>query len=224
MSRAIKIAAVAAFLLFIGGGVVWYTMHVEKPQDLEVQILHAGLGAPVKVYAAALDDDADPNSFISDKYLAATVEQSTTLTLKKGKYVVVSSASSDYNSQTSTVTLAEQPEKVVIDPQYNTKKLGDLLNENLATIKQVITQKLSPSIASYEIRPGKLYENGEWYATTVIPKLSEEERRLNYTDTYRIVLRKANSTWVVATLPELTLSHLVYPDIPKDILVDVNKQ
>lgn len=224
MNRFVRNLVIGFFVLLLVGGVVWFVSGREKPQDLQITFTSGVIGAPVKIYSVAADDDVDSSAFITPKNLVKEVGQNTTVSLKRGKYVVVSQTGTDYEVQKSTVTLGDKPEKVVINPGYTEQKLNAILNQEAGNTRQVITAALSPSISGFKILPGKMYEKGEWYATTIVPNLSAEELRLSYTDTYRVVLHKTNGSWKLATLPELTLSSLTYPDIPKHILADVNKQ
>lgn len=110
--------------------------------------------------------------------------------------------------------------KVSINPYYSDGKLKDLLANEQSQIQQALKEKYPSTIGQYQIQAGKLYRWGEWYGTTL--KYTGPDQ-LN-TDTLRVVLKKENNTWKVATdPPDITLSKYVYPGVPEDILRDINK-
>lgn len=105
-----------------------------------------------------------------------------------------------------------------INPYYSKKNLGSILDKNIETIQGVLKNKYK-NIYLYTLERGRLYHWGEWYATT----LKYVGNDIDNSDTLRVVLHKEDNTWKVKTdPPSISLSKYIYPNIPHDILSDVN--
>lgn len=143
--------------------------------------------------------------------------------LKKGDYTIEFSGSG-YELTSVNVTLGETAETVTIAPRYTAEKLRRILDKEKSEIHNQIMQQIPETRDKYVIESGKLYMQGQWYGAKIHKKQTPEEERLNYTDTFRIILKKENQKWTLITKPpELVLSKVKYPGIPREVLVDVNK-
>jgi hypothetical protein len=161
------------------------------------------------------------SDFKAPKYLVRETTSSTTFKLKKGEYLVSSSGNNDYVEQDEEVHL-DQPQQAKVDPQYTATKLASQLKQEASAINQAIAGAV-PGVANYTVAGGKLYQRGEWYGTVLTVKQTAEQARTSYTDIYRLVAQKQNGTWKVVATPDLNLSIVTYPSIPRAVLVDVNK-
>ena len=222
MNRLIKLAIIPIILVVVFVG---WIMHSRSFQKLTISFADQNANMSVKIYRLpTADDDANPESFMKDEYLAHELDKDGSIKLKKGKYLISSVANADYAPQISTVDLNDQPQSVIINPGYTSTKLAVLLQTESPILRQLITSQF-PATSQYDIGQGKLYERGDWYGTTLRPKQTEEQSRVNYIDVYRLVAHKENGQWkIVTSPPRLVISRLDYPEIPRDILIEVNKQ
>lgn len=148
---------------------------------------------------------------------------STDQKIKKGSYIVVFSGNG-YQTQEIKINIDAQPEKVTINPGYSKGKLRELLTIERKAIIPTIEAAFPITKSNYEIEEGSLYKLGQWYGTNIHIKQSAEEERENYIDRYKIILKNDTGKWKVVTIPpEIILSSKKYPNIPRDILVDLNK-
>ena len=106
-----------------------------------------------------------------------------------------------------------------IDPDYSSFYLAGIRDDEVEAINQVIETRYAKIANDYIIHPGKLYKQGQWYATILTNRKSNNDTPL---DEYRIVLQKQNNQWVIITTPEISLSVLTFPEVPRDILSDIN--
>lgn len=219
-----KIIIWLALILAAAGLAILATNYYRSFQRLQVSFAVPAAGLKASIYRLPVqDDDADFQAFIHKDYLVGETNQDTNLKLKEGKYLVVTSGNQDYAAQTEAVSLIDGPKTVTINPAYTTDKLAELLGRERDALRQTITTAFPIVTSGYEIGGGKLYEHGDWYGTTLRLSQTEEQKRLGYADTYRLVAHKENGLWVVKTKPpQLVLSRLSYPDIPVAILKDVN--
>lgn len=150
---------------------------------------------------------------------------SETLQISKGRYILVTSESKDFAKQTSQFTLGDTPEKIIIYPLYSSNKLTSLLPTEKGAITTLLNSSFPGVIGEYDVDVGRLYEHGDWYGTTLRLRLTDEQRRLSYIDIYRIVAQRVSGEWrLVTTQPELIVNIKDYPQIPRDVLVDLNRQ
>ena len=88
------------------------------------------------------------------------------------------------------------------------------------TITGVILAAYPKIATDYIINPGQLFEEGQWYGTTLTYKGGDTMSR----DTLRILMQKKQGVWSLRTTPpEPLLSAKKYPDVPKKILQTINK-
>lgn len=159
----------------------------------------------------------------SKEVVASSISPGETIKIKKGSYRVRFTGNS-YREEVIEVTLDSKPETITITPSYTSKKLSETLHSERSAIREAIDKKFPGATQSYTIEPGKLYMLGEWYGTKLYVKQSPEQARTNYVDIFRLVLKKEGSTWrVITDPPQLILSSVVHPEIPREVLVDVNK-
>lgn len=126
--------------------------------------------------------------------------------------------------------VASQPAAPQNSPQTNdqqakpttlsSQQLATLLPAETLAINQAISLALPRLTDAYVISTGKLYAEGQWYGTTLMYKGSDEANR----DTLRLLLQKKDGAWVVRTLPpQPLLNKHDLPDVPKNILQDINQ-
>lgn len=143
--------------------------------------------------------------------------------LKKGKYILQYDAKDNYLDYFVTVDLSSRRQAVNLSPDYSDEYLDKLLDGELSNIKMSIETKYPKVKKLYAVQRGKLYKKGDWYGTTLVYKGNATGANLFKTDTLRVILKKENNQWVVKTdPPSILLSKYVYPDIPIDILRNVN--
>lgn len=157
-----------------------------------------------------------------------TVSQTTTIakishsgesiSIKKGVYTVLYKGENGYSDGSVDINLGNTPKTLGLDPTYSDSKLNSLLDGEFGEIKNVLSKKYT-NLDLYLVQRGKLYDKGQWYGTTLKYIGSD----VFNSDTLRVVLHKENGLWKIITdPPNITISKLLYPDIPKDILSDLN--
>lgn len=104
-------------------------------------------------------------------------------------------------------------------PSLSKSELNTQLTTELPTITQALLTAY-PAISSlYTINRGALYDQGQWYGTTLIYQGADTDNR----DTLRLLMQKKGGTWHLRSLPpRLILSASDFPDVPKTILQSVN--
>jgi hypothetical protein len=141
--------------------------------------------------------------------------------LRKGFYrYILSKQKPDYIDKTSDIKLDK--DKVVIkagDFSFTEEKLKSMLLNEESTINELIKQSYPIPMSSYTVQQPKLYYTGQWYGALLVPPNTDEQ------DTYRIVLKKDNGKWLIVTKPpDILLAKPVFPDVPFNILSDLNNK
>lgn len=98
--------------------------------------------------------------------------------------------------------------------------LNKLLLSERSTIMGVLKAKYPNIDTQYVIAEGKLYDKGEWYGTTLTYKAKDTMNR----DTLRVLMQKKQGIWTLRTTPpQILLSTVEFPDVPKSILKAINE-
>jgi len=159
------------------------------------------------------------NSADKDKKTISTISSSTTLSLKDGEYCSVTSDNA-YDTAPSCFTVQGKEVSVTINPNYSESRLTALLPSEISAINNVITTKYAGIIKQYTVGSGKLYGQGQWYGTTLAQIVGPSDRP----DIYRVLLQKSNDAWKIVAYPQISLSKYDYPQVPYNILKDINEQ
>jgi len=171
----------------------------------------------VNIYASA-DDHDDPTQYTGQSL--KTIKGSTTFKMKKGSYVIVTEKNDSYKQIILPLYLEDSHAHIDIKPQYSDEKLQLMLVQELPAITEAIRKTYQDISSYYTQEPGWLYEKGEWYATK-LKYVGQGDIFKN--DTLRIILHKESGVWKVITLPpDIVISHVLYPQIPREILIDIN--
>lgn len=105
-------------------------------------------------------------------------------------------------------------------PKPSADQLVKMRDTELPTIKSVLAAAYPLIATDYTINKGALFDDGQWYGTT----LSYHGKDTMNRDTLRVLMRKKEGSWVVLTKPPLPiLSAETFPDVPKDILKAINQ-
>jgi hypothetical protein len=211
-----RILAIILLVLAIIAGVVLTIMSLfGNKQKLTIEISEQTPNVAVSVFAEEKQDGG----------AVLTTSTNEEAKLKKGVYVV-QGRGDGYQEQSVTVDLSEGPQSVFIEPSYSKEKLDTMLEEEQAAINKALFSK-TPELKSkkWRIYPGKLYKQGQWYGTVTTKQATDEQRRLSYYDVYRVALQKKDQKWqVINEYPKLLLTSPAYPNVPHDVLVDINSR
>lgn len=116
------------------------------------------------------------------------------------------------------ITVDNNHTAFTINPYYSDKHLAKLLANEVGVIQEHIREAY-PISTQYVIDTGRLYQFGEWYATSITPPVTET----NLTpDSHYIILHKTNNTWKIVGKPSLYFKYENHREIPHDIIRDVN--
>lgn len=148
----------------------------------------------------------------------AQIDGNKTMSLSNGTYCAKSN-NADFSSTPDCVVVNGEDMVLKYKPDYSESKLDKLLETERLATQDVINSRYAPIIASYNTSAGRLFKRGEWYATILTEITSSGE----IGEEYRVVLKKENGNWVVTAYPQIFLSSAEYPNIPFEILSDVNK-
>ncbi len=130
--------------------------------------------------------------------------------LPSGENIATDAIQIDVNKNSTSFT---------VRPDYSDTYLNELLDKDMSAIHRVITASY-PAAAGYSINRGNLYGNSEWYATSLLPTNIEAGGSV---DVYYVILQKVNGTWKIAADPDLYFTYKKYPNIPREIINDVNQ-
>jgi len=137
---------------------------------------------------------------------------------KERSYVVSYIGNTGFASGEIKIDLKGGNKEINLDPYYSEERLGSILDTKIEEIHKSLRDSYK-YISLYKIQRGKLYHTGDWYGTTLKYVGSNNFQD----DTIRVVLHIEGGAWKVKTdPPDITLSKIIYKDVPEDILRDVN--
>ena len=149
----------------------------------------------------------------ADNKTVSTVSSSATIQLKEGDYTYkVNGANFDNSAQSFTVK--GNSTDVVIDPQYSSDYLNNLLSNEQDSIETVLKNSYPQYASQLTFNTLKLYDKGEWAAGTF--SYSVDPRDIP--DVYRFVLMKENSVWQIVVSPQIAINKAGYKTVPDYIL------
>lgn len=156
----------------------------------------------------------------SSQPIKVTNVSGTTLHLNKKVYYVRYTGSDGYESSSKLVDLSNASQRVYYDPPYSEVHLQDILKNEGPVIQSALGSAF-PAINQYKVQSEHLYKNGEWYGAT----LEYIGNDIFNSDTLRVVAHKVDGRWSIPVdHPDITLSALLYPKVPVDVLDAVNAE
>jgi flagellar basal body-associated protein FliL len=157
-------------------------------------------------------DDTDKKNKLAE------VKNTQTIRLQEGNYAAIAGGD-NYDRAAFYFSVNKNDSTVTIDPPYSDTYLKNALTAELPAIKAALTKAFPSVAASFDTADGKLYKEGEWYATALTQHPADPR---DEGDTYYTIMKKDNGTWTVIGKPSLVLTTVDFKDVPTDIVKDAN--
>lgn len=201
------------YLLIIGVLIFGVINYIGSFKNIKITVKDSPSNIKINIFEAGS----------SNKLIKENVAIDTDIRLKKNIYRI-NFVGEGFKDQNIEVELFETNKVIDITPSFTDDKLSEILNAERNNIISEINQKVPLTQSNFIVTDLKLYYLGEWASAKIhIPQTPEEERE-NYIDVYRAVLKKDKDTWKLLTdPPELIISIIKYPSIPRDLLIELNK-
>lgn len=163
-------------------------------------------------------NDVSVTIFNKDDQEITKFNKTSDVRLQPGDYTLAT-IGEKYDNTPTRFSVGETDSTVVVNPTYSAAYRDKILTAELPAITKVLTDEYPTVMPGFIIGKGEIYNDGLWYATTLtqVPPTPVDQG-----DIYRTVLKKEEGVWVMKTKPAIALSIKEYPDIPKDILSDIN--
>lgn len=136
--------------------------------------------------------------------------------------IFIAGASLTYGALTAPhSTQQSQPSQSAQPPKKEVKNQPkNDLESQLPIITAVITSAYPKVASDYTMIKPQLYEQGKWFGAVLQYRGTDITNR----DTLRVLVQKKGDVWTLRTTPpEMLLSAKKYPDVPKSVLVSLNK-
>lgn len=146
-----------------------------------------------------------------------TITSSSSVSIRDGEYYYQTSG--DRYESESEALIVTSDTSIIIDPAYSSEYLSSLLKPQEGSIHKLIRAAYPGVIGRFNIHDGKLFERGDWYGTILTEKVDDERQ---ITDPYRVILKKNGETWEMLGSPEIVVNTSNQPEVPLDILRQVN--
>ena len=201
-----KVIFLMTLLLGLLGGLLWFVSYQRSFGNVRIMLDE---NAEAVIYKQAGEDEKEKTQVL----VSFTNEFAGKL--KDGIYVVENEASADFSKQSIFFEVKDNTQ-VIIKVSYSPDKLASLLMKEQININEAFAKKYPELPGGYQLGQGKLFEKGNWYGALVVPNNAE-------LDTLRFVMQKKSDKWELVTdPPDIILSSIIYPDIPKEVLQAVN--
>jgi flagellar basal body-associated protein FliL len=146
------------------------------------------------------------------------LRQNGTLRLQEGNYAIVPSG--NYDTTPIYFSVKDRDMTVEVDPSLSEEYLAEKLSEELPAINSALRAALGATLSDFDINEGKLYKEGQWYATSLAQKSPGPGSQ---GDVYHAVLYKKDDTWTLIGKPQIVLTKYNVANVPVDILQDANR-
>lgn len=174
----------------------------------------------VKIYPL-IDHESSTKDY-EDKTPLKETSSDINIRLKNGEYVIVIPEGTVYEPLVQEFAVDASRKDAVVLPRYSSQGLESQLNKQRSDIRAVLYTQydfLNPKKRLYTFLDEKLHLQGNWYTATVRELIPGR----NKSDIYRIVAQKKEDNWILVTIPpDLVISNVRYPDIPREVLLDLN--
>lgn len=207
--RLLRLAIIVIILIIVG--MIAYGFYANRPRSVNI-IFAKRAPVRVEVYKAALQQSGDQTP--SGRPLV-TVDGDQVVKLRPGFYVAKTTGSADYAEVFNGFRVEDKGGTVTIDPTLTQTALARMVDSEKASINAALAARFTKQ-DQYKITNYTLYKRGEWAG--VVLKVNK------FNDFFHVVLKKEGTNWEVLTEPAIILSTPVYPDIPRDVLIEVNKK
>lgn len=138
--------------------------------------------------------------------------------LAKGQYDLVVTGDKNYKDYSRSFVVDSQPVTIKVSLEYSEVKLGEQLQQELPSIFKAFSAKLPILPPGYSLDSGQLYERGDWFGGYLKPTDTLNK------DTLRYVMHKQNGQWSLVTdPPDIVISSILYPQIPRSLLLNLNR-
>lgn len=213
-----KKIVVGVILLIVTLAAIFGIGYLSSYSSLGLEFDQSSKGLTVDVLEYVENEhEGDPKG----KMVAQSISSNKTLRLKKRSYIVVSQPSEQFAEFNEVVNLSKGNKTIHIKASLSDNELKKDLGSSANTVQQALTDKFPNLNSLYTISEGRLHEQGQWYTTLLVSKSKD----ILNNDTLRVVLKKNDNQWAVVTVPpEITVSTVKYPDIPRAVADAVNKE
>lgn len=150
--------------------------------------------------------------------LIEKISESKDVRLKPGEYTYMPIGS---NIDQSIVNFSVGGSNLSIDvnPYFTKEHLSSLFASEELAISDVLKRE-HPISKVYTISKPIFYHFGEWCVITLYNNNESSGRR--GADVYRAILRKYGDDWKITVSPRIVINYDNFPDIPSDIIKEVN--
>lgn len=149
----------------------------------------------------------------------STFNSDTKLALQNGDYYYIATGTKVDSTTQHSFKLDNSTKVIDIDPDYSDTYLASQLATETVAIKAVLNSTYPTLISQYDIFSSQLYKKGDWYGASLVNNVDNQD---GFKDTYRVILHKDNSTWVMVHYPEIVVTKTNFPNVPIDVLNSVN--
>lgn len=163
------------------------------------------------------DDTSSLTIFNSNNIEIHNIKDSQTIKIQTGNYIFIPEGEK-ISSDAITVVITKH-ETINIDPDYSNIYLESILETEKTKIQKLFNDKYPNIITNYTIKNYQLFKKGEWFGGILVKNNSSFN---NKKDTFRFVAKKTDGVWEIINYPDLILTAKDYPDVPLDILNEIN--
>lgn len=178
----------------------------------------------VKIYKTKLtSQETSVDSIITKSEFVQQISKPSSLQLTESKYLATIEGKELKNTVVEFKVMGTMDVSIVLEPTK--EKLAAILSSETNIILSDLS-KQQPLInqLGYSIIKGELFLDGTWYGALVIKNTALTGQQEGYSDIFRIILHKEKDVWMIKNkYPELVISTVKYPEIPRDVVSQVNQ-
>lgn len=197
-----KIYVLIVIALITLGGLIWWG--VSELQKVTVSFQLSNEVRSVKI--------------ARDGNVVATVTNNTKLKLKKGDYTLT--IDGEKIGTTNDQRTIETSGVIAINPSYSESYLAEQYQTQASSLLAALREKFSSQMNDFTVANARLFQKADWAGGVLTPQNMDPQ---NPERVYRFVAKKTGDSWSIVEKPQPILTKYAFPDIPIDVLRQINR-
>lgn len=106
-----------------------------------------------------------------------------------------------------------------VNPDFSEDYLSEKASGEISKVETTLSKAFPEQLSKFAINNYQLLKRGQWMGVVLTPNQFEFQ---NPEGVHRTLLKKDNDSWLVVEYPEPILTIYTTPDVPVDVLTQVN--
>lgn len=168
----------------------------------------------ISIYGGSADNEA---GYDKNKPIATIRGKLLLKKVKPGTYnYIIEPVDPAYETRVAPFDMKNTPRNISISIDYTKTRLSEIASAQRPAIEQLLSSKYGTLFDGYSVGDIQAFDDGSWIGVRINPALPTG-------DTYICIFKQVDKILKQVTdPPALTIASPIYPQIPRDVVVDTN--